>query len=450
MPLTSFMFPSIEFVRRYLFHRQFHLKNPRPKVCIICELTFHDEERFYNHVRFAHEEVFEHFCDFCDKSYSSSQQLERHIRSHTVSRQPISCVRCEKQFDDKFVLADHICEKPNGEKTSVCQMCNKVYKRPSRLRKHMTSHETVVASSVLTCENCCMIFGNNRIANDHCHRQHDDDTELIGQRTLSIALCCEYCENAYYDHLKLVEHKAKHQTDGKPFKCEFCMAKYDTYSKLKTHRNTHASQIVKFPVQRNYMCDRINCWKKYRHWSDLLNHRKTVHLINPSIYNCTDCGKTFYQSWKYDYHKKTTHGASFACDECDTMYNSIIQYKNHLRKRHTGVNGEVNATNPVPRKKKRTNDRPTTDIEHYIRTVDAQMFCTECDKQLKSRNSARSHIEMVHLKIKNYACNICEKEFYLRKDFNDHTRIHTAETPFACPVCEKKFRTTSILHEHRK
>lgn len=433
---------------RYLFHRQFHLKNPRPKVCIICELTFQEEERFYNHVMFSHEKVFEHFCEFCDKSYSSSFQLERHIRTHTMPRQRLACAKCDKPFGDKTSLAEHVCDKQTGEKTSACQVCNKVYKRPSRLRKHMTSHESVVVSSVVTCEACCMIFGNATIAHDHCHRQHDDDSESIGQRTLSFALCCEYCENAFYDHIKLVEHKQIHQNDGKPFKCEFCMAKYDTYSKLKTHRNTHASQIVKFPVQRNYMCDRLNCWKKYRHWSDLLNHRKTVHLINPSIFKCTDCEKTFYQSWKYDYHKKTAHGEAFTCTVCNTLFNSIIRYKNHLKKRHSD-NGQVVDTKPT-RTRARATDRPTTDIEPYLRIENKQMFCTKCDKLLTSRNTARTHIEMVHLRIKNYACEICSKEFYLKKDLNDHTRIHTAETPFLCTACAKQFRTSSMLNEHRK
>lgn len=418
-------------------------------MCIICELTFHEEERFYNHVMFSHEKVFEYFCDFCDKSFSSPYQLERHVRSHAVARSTFTCAKCEKPFDDDVSLVEHTCEKPTGEKASVCQICSKVYKRRSRLRKHMTSHESVVVSSVLTCENCCMIFANDAIAYDHCHRQHDDNPEMIGERTVSFALCCEYCENAFYDHLKLVEHKQKHQNDEKPFKCEFCMAKYDTYSKLKTHRNTHASQIVQFPVQRNYMCDRLNCWKRYRHWSDLLNHRKTVHLINPSIFKCTVCTKTFYQSWKLDYHRKTYHGESYTCTMCSTLFTSIIRYKNHVKKRHSD-GADESVDKKANRKRQRTSNQPTTDIEQYLRTENEKMFCTECNKEMGTRNAARTHIEMVHLKIKKYACDVCQKEFYLKKDLNDHTRIHTAETPYSCTMCDKKFRTSSLLNEHRK
>lgn len=400
---------------------------------------------------FSHETVFEHFCDFCDKSFSASQQLDRHIRTHTMSRPPTTCTKCEQTFDDKETLVEHICERQPGEKASMCPVCKKVYKRPSRLRKHMTTHDSVVVTSVLTCEFCSLIFGNETVAVDHCHRDHDDDLDLIGSRTLSFALCCEFCEDAYYDHLKLVEHKQKHHSDSKPFKCEFCMAKYDTYSKLKTHRNSHASQIVDFPVQRHYMCDRTNCWKKYRHWSDLLNHRKTVHLINPSIFKCTDCEKTFYQSWKYDYHKKTQHGQSYTCDECNTLFNSIILYKSHVKKHHSNANTSTTTTSAAPETKTvRKKPQAATDIDQYLRIENDQMFCTECEKTMTTRNAARTHIEMVHLKIRKFTCEMCDKEFYLKKDFNDHTRIHTAETPFPCTMCDKRFRTTSMLNEHRK
>lgn len=294
-------------------------------------------------------------------------------------------------------------------------------------------------------------------------------------------VCCEYCESAFIDNHKLVKHKECHLNDDKPFKCGFCMASYETYSKLKTHKNTHINQQVKFPVQRHYMCDVEDCWKRYRHWSDLLNHRKTVHLINPSIFKCTDCEQTFYQSWNFSYHKKTVHAvATVTCQQCDFQCKNVYNLKAHQKKLHSDKNESKPSDEIVTKQKAKppkveaatavaaaatqakteateaTTSTTTTitkkplEIDQYVRKVDKTIICNICEKQLATRTSARSHIEMIHFKIKNFACTECGKTFYLKKDASDHLRMHTAETPYDCTMCEKKFRTASMLNDHRK
>lgn len=404
---------------------------------------------------FSHERIFEHFCDKCDKSFSSKFRLELHIRVHHTKR-TIRCPSCDKSFVDKSMLDEHISSKHSTrsqmDKSFTCTVCQKVYNRSSRLKKHMTSHEKPQKSNVLTCEKCLMAFANIEEIDDHFNRIHDEDDVQISKKEMLYVVCCEYCENAFIDFKKLADHKQNHLNDEKPFKCEFCMACYESYGKLKTHKNTHIHQQCKFPVQRHYMCDIENCWKRYRHWSDLLNHRKTVHLINPTIYKCSECEQTFYQSWNFAYHKKTAHCATFIqCDECDFQCRTLHSLRSHQKKQHspdTGISTiKINKTKP---KKETFKVRKTIDIDQYLTKIDTVMACNLCGRQLTSRNGARSHIEMIHLKIRHHACDECGKEFYLRKDFNDHKRLHTAETPYECEQCSKKFRTISLLTEHRK
>lgn len=469
---------------------QFHLENARPKICIICELIFQNEESFYNHVMFSHERVFEYYCCECDKSFSSNLRLELHTRTHHTKR-TIKCNSCDKTFVDKSMLDEHISSKHSlrAEKPLECSVCKKVYNRSSRLRKHMTTHERMQKNAVLICEPCAMAFATIDEIDEHFQRQHDDDHVNIVKKEILFVVCCEYCENAFVDNHKLVKHKECHLNDDKPFKCGFCMASYETYSKLKTHKNTHTNQQVKFPVQRHYMCDVEDCWKRYRHWSDLLNHRKTVHLINPSIFKCNDCEQTFYQSWNFSYHKKTVHAmATIQCQQCDYQCKNIYNLRAHQKKFHSDKNEEKPpsrdvAENQIVVKQEEadtvtvikakapetissspssstittaeaeiatTPTKTTLEIDQYVRKVDKTIICNICEKQLATRCSARSHIEMIHFKIKNFACTECGKTFYLKKDATDHLRTHTAETPYDCTICDKKFRTASILNGHQK
>lgn len=410
---------------------------------------------------FSHERVYEYFCEECDKSFSSNFRLELHIRTHHTKR-TVQCSSCDKTFVDKSMLDEHISSKHSAraqaEKSHECSICRKVYNRSSRLRKHMTTHEIVQKNNVLICEACSMAFGAIEEIDDHCNRTHNDDNVNIIKKEIFYVVCCEYCECAFTDNRKLVKHKEDHLNDDKPFKCGFCMACYETYSKLKTHKNTHINQQVKFPVQRNYMCDVEECWKRYRHWSDLLNHRKTVHLINPSIYKCNDCEQTFYQSWNFSYHKKTAHSiTTVKCKVCNFECKTIYNLKIHQRKSHTNNTDSSSSaststskqTEPKP-KLESLKSKKTIEFDKYLRESETAMVCNICGKQLSSRNSARAHIEMIHLKIKNFSCEYCAKEFYLKKDYNDHQRMHTAETPYECSICNKKIRTASMLNDHRK
>lgn len=449
----------------FLFHKQFHLPNARPKICLICEIHFADEEDFYNHVMFSHERLFEYFCDRCDKSFSTKAQLDRHIKGHN-STPHFDCSQCDSTFESRSKLDEHMSIKhmmTAPSKSLECSICDKIFVRASRLRKHMTTHEIHETNLTITCTPCSMVFADDERAAEHCQQEHEASIEMMIEKSLDEAYCCEFCENAFFSIAVLMEHRKQH-TSTQPYECHLCSSTYDSFSRLKTHKQSHANANSAFPVVRKYVCDDPNCYKPYRHWSDLTYHRKTVHLINPSILKCGDCGKTFYQSWKLSYHCKSVHGEPMQCDMCDVTVPNAIRLQAHKRRHH----GKGKATHtkppkrpssartatkvPTPAATTQTKRKTPYNIDEYVRMEGDRMFCTACNKHMLSRNNARSHIEIVHLKVRKFSCKACDRHFYLRKDYDDHMRTHTAEMPFKCveEECGKMFRTSSLLAEHRK
>lgn len=439
----------------FIFHSQFHLERSRPKICIICELLFEKEESFYNHVMFAHENILEYFCELCDRSFSSKLLLSRHEKVHNVDR----------DLDENRYVATTTSTATTIASTSkstasvasqaqlhgqslMCEICGQSFKRPTRLRKHMTKHETIESKEMFVCAICTMVFVDESLGAEHHEQHHDDNENSIETKQIDRVMCCEFCANAFTSIDSLMAHRTRHADDEVPFQCEYCPNKYETFSKLKTHYKTHWGIMKPYPIVRFFVCERTDCHKIYRHWSDLQNHLKTTHLINPYIYKCDFCPKTFYNSWNYFYHKNTVHGQKTKCTQCDKEYESLIRMQSHMRYAHSEKPKMAKkATEKKVMKKRNTN---AINIDEYLAINDDRISCVNCNKLMTSMANARAHVESVHLKIKKHICNHCDRGFYARKDLTDHVRVHTEETPFECDQCDKKFRTIGLLQQHRK
>jgi hypothetical protein len=75
-----------------------------------------------------------------------------------------------------------------------------------------------------------------------------------------------------------------------------------------------------------------------------------------------------------------------------------------------------------------------------------------CGKMFSTKFNLRRHINVSHLDIKAYACEVCLKNFASKQNLKEHFFIHTGEKPFACPVqkCGRRFRQASQLSFHKK
>ena len=76
--------------------------------------------------------------------------------------------------------------------------------------------------------------------------------------------------------------------------------------------------------------------------------------------------------------------------------------------------------------------------------------CQVCGKQFRTSRSVTVHIERVHEKKRDHACDICGMRYPLKSLRDDHRRKHTGERPMMCDVCGKRFRSYILLYDHKK
>lgn len=182
--------------RRLLFHHQFHIENPRPKICLICLESFTCDINFYNHVNFKHEDVDVFFCRDCDWTFTNANDWETHRNMHMKVRMYV-CESCEKSFIHKESYNRHLVTHSSTFEF-VCNICKKGFRRKSRLKKHLTTHDKPTCNNIFACDVCNMAFRNTHDLIDHFledHNQEINDEYLSKCKfTVDRVFCCQYCE----------------------------------------------------------------------------------------------------------------------------------------------------------------------------------------------------------------------------------------------------------------
>ena len=75
--------------------------------------------------------------------------------------------------------------------------------------------------------------------------------------------------------------------------------------------------------------------------------------------------------------------------------------------------------------------------------------CGSCDKMFKYNSELKVHVKRIHLKIKDYFCDNCDKSFSSQTNLNTHLPTHL-ENNFPCYICGVKLSRKINLINHMK
>lgn len=144
-----------------------------------------------------------------------------------------------------------------------------------------------------------------------------------------------------------------------------------------------------------------------------------------AVHKCDHCPLLFYGPAGVTLHRQRVFmKGDKGCNLCDIEFETPDEARKHITESH-------------PNKFK---------IVHECRQ------CPEV-RTFKCPSDLKSHVNQVHLKVKEFRCHICGKDFFQSYRLNDHILTHTDPLPFGCAHCPKKCKSkvnvlTHLLSKH--
>ena len=350
------------------------------------------------HIRESHSDAKPFKCASCDISFKLKIHLNKHtIIQHTV---PLSCNQCNKIVKNMKRHENEVHKAKSDE--YKCNICLTGFKRKSHVKNHMYVHK----SRRCDCNKCHKTFSCEQYL-----KKHTITHNAYQEKEIVCKICCKHFQ---FPTQLLLHEKITHSSQIYP--CTMCAKEFIYRPNLDRHvysSHTEGNEKVQ--------CTHPGCFAFFTFKGNL-----KVHMIKHStarLYKCKDCGKTFKGIHGMKKHQAVHSGErNHKCSVCPYDARDPVVLKRHLL-RHTG-------------------EKPHR--------------CESCDKTFMLVSSRNSHYKQVHLKIKSFKCNICDKfAFTSNKDLATHKRTHgnvPLPKPYSCErlLCKKTFAKVSSLNQHER
>lgn len=193
------------------------------------------------------------------------------------------------------------------------------------------------------------------------------------------------------------------------FTCPLCNKHFISEYFLKRHILKHMNRKVE--------C--ITCGTIFNSKFYLYEHTKMTHLLKHINYlSCKVCGRTFTSEDKLRIHGR--HHRNKPCLLCDKTFASQKHYDSHIE-RHA--------------------------VKLMLKRKRAQT-CSFCEKECSNDNDLSFHVNKVHLQIKPYNCDMCERQFYTENNLKNHKKVHSLPSKETCEFCGNTLKSRKQLVIH--
>ncbi|XP_046975289.1 gastrula zinc finger protein XlCGF8.2DB-like [Vanessa cardui] len=286
-------------------------------------------------------------------------------------------------------------------------------------------------------------------------------------KSLKTKFQCYSCKETYFNMSDLRSHAKMHSnTNDREFKinlkgyssknadisslsCTICYHMCNDLNLLKQHlTNKHGIEFasadhmfVPFKLENGLKC--VTCGEDFNSFV-----RLSTHMNKHSTNNvCEKCGLFFINRLSLRAHLQSVHSEK-TCTVCLAKFE-----KNYTKVKHMRIVHNVGAIRRYCTTCGKDFRHSYKLLEHKIKEHGAQRLtsnCKECGKTFLSPQNLKIHIRSVHVKERNYQCNVCGMRFFTKADEKRHGRRHEDVKMFSCSYCEGKFKSKDSWRRHLK
>lgn len=81
---------------------------------------------------------------------------------------------------------------------------------------------------------------------------------------------------------------------------------------------------------------------------------------------------------------------------------------------------------------------------------DAEFRCDQCDYVTKKKVLLNRHLLTQHSNERPFVCNLCGRDFKMKRSLTVHIAQHGSTTKYQCPFCDRTFNSSTNFYTHRK
>ena len=198
------------------------------------------------------------------------------------------------------------------------------------------------------------------------------------------------------------------QSSQKVHKCNICDEPFESEGGLSYHRKIKHSES-------NEQCNICQIILKSK--VTLRVHMKIMHQSSTNSYKCDLCDYEGQHLQHLKAHQRKHKNTNrFQCEVCEKYFSSNKYLRDHIQAYHDGNLEKVK--------------------------------CELCGFQTLRSYVLKQHVNVIHLKLRPYKCDICDKDFpYLYTKKIHMKSIHLIKE-FLCDQCEKRFESLQKLQRH--
>ncbi|XP_035786798.1 zinc finger protein 583-like [Anopheles albimanus] len=253
------------------------------------------------------------------------------------------------------------------------------------------------------------------VSSEVAWQTEDDSNEAITEEELAVdenslinkhcRLACGVCNLVLPTFVALRSHfRTEHRQAGY---VDCCGRRFRQRLRLLDH--------VKFKIDpKVFTCS--HCGKSFSSSTALCEHSLKHAPADTKIYKCNVCLKSFGRRYQLNIHMRRCK--QFRCEDCNLVFHNCHELKHHRKQQHE----------PKP--------------ESFV--------CKECSKCYSTNLALKRHTENVHGP-ERFICDVCSKTFKSTAQFRHHQRIHHApQSSFGveCSICKKWLKNGANLSKH--